>query len=93
MRHKEYETSTTLSKYIWTLKDANTEYNVKWKIHKRAASYTSQSRRCNLCLAEKLAILQEDKGSSLKKRSELISKCRHENRFYLSNFLATVVVG
>ena len=90
MRHKEYETSTTLSKYIWTSKDANTEYNIEWKIHKRAAPYTCQSRRCNLCLAEKLAILQEDKGSSLNKRSELISKCRHENRFYLSNFLATV---
>ena len=34
------------------------------EIHKRAAPYSCcQSRRCNLCLAEMLAILQEDKRS------------------------------
>ena len=41
---------------------------------------------CNLCLAEKLEIIKADKKRSLNKRTELVSKCRHENRFYLCNF-------
>ena len=31
---------------------------------------------------EKLAIIRADKETSLSKRSELVSKCRHENRYY-----------
>ena len=41
---------------------------------------------CNLCLAEKLEIIKADKKRLLNKRTELVSKCRHENRFYLCNF-------
>ena len=41
--------------------------------------------RCNLCLAEKLCILTADKSVLLNKRSELITKCRHENKFYAAN--------
>ena len=41
---------------------------------------------CNLCIAEKLEIMKADKDRSLNRRSELVSKCRHENQFYLCNF-------
>ena len=79
-----------LSKYIWTLKDSDTPYTVKWAIHRKAHAYTNKSRRCNLCLAEKLAIMQADRATSLNIRSELVSKCRHENKYYLSNFVERV---
>ena len=39
-----------------------------------------------LCITEKLHILKADKSYLLNKRSELISKCRHENKFHLINF-------
>ena len=43
------------------------------------------SRESNLCLAEKLVILQADPVNTLNKRSELTGKCQHKNKFKLKN--------
>ena len=40
------------------------------------------------CLAKKLAILQSNPATTLNKRSELDSKCRHKNKFKLKSFIA-----
>ena len=73
--------STCLSKYIWELKDKGTDHEIKWSIIKRAKPYSGKPSRCNLCLAEKLCLLTADKSVLLNKRSELVTKCRHENKF------------
>ena len=86
LTHKKHQTSTELSKYIWQLKDKEQAHDVKWSITTHAAAYSNKTKRCNLCITEKLHILNADKSSLLNKRSELISKCRHENKFYLINF-------
>ena len=39
--------------------------------------------KCHLCLTEKLYLVRAKKPSLLNKRTELISKCRHVNKFYL----------
>ena len=85
-RHKKHENSTELSKHVWEHKDRNEEYDVKWSISNQAAAYTNETKRCNLCLTEKLQISKASKTHLLNKRSELISKCRHENKYYLINF-------
>ena len=90
MRNKKYKTSTALSKYVWKLKDSGKNFRVQWSVHKRAKEYENTTKKCNLCLAEKLAIIQADKRSSLNKRTELVSKCRHENKYYLRNFPPTI---
>ena len=90
IRHKKHETSTRLSRHIWRLKDENKPYSIRWSVVRRAAPYSNISKRCNLCLAEKLEIAWADKTRSLNKRSELVSKCRHENKFYLCNFARKV---
>ena len=77
--------NTCLSKYVWELKDKGTDHEIKWSILKRAKPYSGKPSRCNLCLAEKLCILTADKSVLLNKRSELITKCRHENKFYAAN--------
>ena len=77
IRHKKHETSTRLSRHIWRLKDQNKPYSIRWSVVRRAAPYSNISKRCNLCLAEKLEIAWADKTRSLNKRSELVSKCRH----------------
>ena len=41
------------------------------------SSYNSSSKRCNLCLKEKLLIICRPDLSSLNKRNELVSSCRH----------------
>lgn len=86
IRDRKYEHATELSKHIWTLKDKGQDYNIKWSISKHATAYTNKTKRCNLCLTEKLTIINADKSSLLNKRSELISKCRHENKYYVKNY-------
>ena len=85
--HASKANQTELSKYVWQLKREKTDYRIAWKILRRAHGYTNASRRCDLCLTEKLLIAKADKRSLLNKRSELASKCRHQNKFYLSNFV------
>ena len=76
--------STELSKYIWKLKDEKKDFNIKWNIMCKASTYNSNSKKCNLCLAEKYYIICHPEWASLNKRSELISKCRHELKCSLS---------
>ena len=83
--HKKYSTKTALSQYIWELKEKKLKYTINWRILKRATACNSGSKYCSLCTAEKLCILFADKRFLLNKRSELISKCRHDNKFYVNN--------
>lgn len=43
------------------------------------------SMRCDLCLAEKVKIMRKDPELLLNKRSEMVSKYRHKNKFILAN--------
>ena len=85
LKHKSHRNDTTLSKYIWELKDNGTNLNIHWSIVKRAKAYKGSTRRYNLCLTEKLCILSAPKDTLLNKRSELVSKCPHEKKFYATN--------
>ena len=81
-----YRSSTTLSKYIWNLKEDETNYKIKWSIVKCVRAYKSGDAQCHLCLQEKLCILNAEKKTLLNKRSELLAKCRHRNKFYAANY-------
>ena len=77
---------TELSKYIWKLKEDGKSPSIKWSIVKRVNSTPNKSF-CKLCLMEKLFIIKSlDDNNMLNKRSELISKCRHQNKTLLCNF-------
>ena len=86
--HKKYAHNTALSKYVWNTKDKHNQTpEICWSIKKTAPAYSNKSKRCLLCLQEKMAIInfpEEDK--LLNKKSELISKCRHQNKFLLRNY-------
>ena len=81
-----YATNTELSKYVWSLKEKNKKYNIKWDIVKQVPSYKSGGKQCSLCSNEKLYILKAEKGSILNKRSELSSRCIHQRRFLARKF-------
>lgn len=85
MRHAKYENSTELAKYAHHLARENRDFAITWAIKERAKSYSNISGRCNLCIAEAYHIMFAEKASSLNKRSEIISKCRHQHRFALSS--------
>ena len=76
---------TELSKYIWKLKDNKTEYDVSWKIIKKVSKLQNGNKICRLCITEAIEILKNKKGQ-LNKRTELMNKCRHKNKYLLKNW-------
>jgi hypothetical protein len=88
LNNMKYKNSTSLSSYVWNLKEKNNiTPSLKWSIIKQVRSYTINSPYCPLCLQEKHEILfYPDKSELLNKRSELIAKCRHSNKFLLENY-------
>ena len=85
--NERYKQATELSKYIWSLKDKNIVYNIKWRKVKHARSYSNSSKRCNLCLWEKYFIICQPEMSTLNNRSELMNTCRHSTKFLLKTIL------
>ena len=77
-RNRKYAYRTKLAKHIWKLKDNKGNYKINWSISSSASAY-------NLCLTEKLHIIKAGKESNRSKTTELISKCRHENKYLLMN--------
>ena len=86
IRHEEYGNSTELLKHVWQLRKAGKEFKITWSINLRAQAYSNITKRCNLCLTEKLSVINADKPTTLDKRPELVSKCQHENKYYLGCF-------
>ena len=82
-RHRHLSSSSCLSKYIWSLKDSGTMFDIKWRILRQVPSYTKEAKKCNLCLTEKTLILFGDKRDLINHRSEILNKCRHSNKYKL----------
>ena len=85
-KHKRYMKNTELSKLIWELKDSREEYSISWEIAASASALRSGKGRCDLCSTEKLLIIMAAPGSIINKRDEMVSKCRHRNKFTLKGF-------
>ena len=77
--------STDPSNYVWSLKDQDIAFDIKWTVLRKAAACRKTTRRGNFYIAELLEIMKADEDQSLNRRSELVSKCRHENLFCLCN--------
>ena len=54
-----------------------------WRIIRKSLSYDYNSKKCYLCLNEKLEIALYEGENLLNKKMKLISKCRHQNKFML----------
>ena len=79
---EKYKNSTKLSTYVWSLKESNIPYKIRWSISGRASTFNPNSRKCRLCLLEKFFILYHPEKSSLNQRSELFSKCLHKRNTF-----------
>jgi len=87
-KYESKANSTELSKHVWDVKNSGKEIDsMNWSIVDRALPYLNGSKKCNLCLTEKYHVITST-SPLINKRSELISKCRHENKFYLNNYKA-----
>ena len=84
-RNEQYRNATTLSNYIWTLKDKNINYSLKWKIIDRGRAYQPLGKNCGLCDLEKFYIISRPELASLNQRNELATSCRHRKKHLLCN--------
>ena len=80
----EEENQTSLSKYIWKLKNKNIDYNLRWRIVDRGTPYNPTTKTCTLCIREKFYILYHPRISDLNSKTEIYANCRHKQRILLS---------
>ena len=70
--HERYKNSTTLSTEFWRLKNANLNPFITWRIVRTAPSYHLESKKCQLCLADKFEIANyPEPDKILNKRSKI----------------------
>jgi hypothetical protein len=87
--HEIYEKETELSKEIWRIKRKNKEFRIRWRLIKQFRPYDPLTKRCTLCLKEKIAILEHEGSNQLNKRSEIIGSCRHKQKHMMSVYDVT----
>ena len=89
-KNRNYASNTSLSSYIWHLKDTNISPTITWEILKQAPAYNKTLKKWLLCLHEKLAIITcPSQNTLLNKKSEILSKCRHENKHFTHTLIHT----
>ena len=82
-KHHTYRKETTLSEHIWGLKDKGVDHEVIWRILDRAKPFSPVTGVCAICTLEKYYILFKPELSTINKRDELNSSCRHKTSMLL----------
>ena len=78
----KYENDTKLSVEYWNFKAGIYNPKASWAVKNQFRAYKPQSKRCSLCLNEKLEILEDkEENNLLNRKSEIISKCHHQNKY------------
>ena len=85
-RHEKHQSDTELSNELWSIKNNNYTPNIVWEILHKHQTYNPNTKRCFLCLNEKLEIARYKGHNLLNKRSEIINKCRHQSKFALARY-------
>ena len=76
-KHLTYHCTNMTPRYqYWNLQMQELNPQISWKTKGIYKSYIPTSKHCNLCLTEKLEILDNPDKNLLSKRSEIISQCR-----------------
>ena len=84
--HRNRKSDTELSNEIWRIKDNKHSANITWDTLGRHQAYNTISKRCSLCLNEKLKIALHRNDNMLNNRTEILNKCRHKNKFALISY-------
>ena len=88
--HRNRKSDTELSNEFWRIKDNKHNANITWEILGRHQAYNTSSKRCSLCLNEKLKIALHRDNNMLKRRTEILNKCRHKNKNLLISYIGHV---
>ena len=82
----KYKTDTELPCEVWQMEKSGQTPVTTWKIVRQCSPYNPNSKRYNLCLNEKMEIATYRGSNLMNKKTELISKCRHQNKYTLSKY-------
>ena len=82
--HRHKRNATELSKAVWNAKDAGTNPSIEWGIAAKTSPYQPGAKSCNLCLADKLAILQFNPATTINKSLELNSKYKFKLKSFIT---------
>ena len=72
------KSQTSISNHVHELKDANIDFEIKWRIVDKGRSFNPVNNVCNLCNKEKFHILFNPELADLNSKSEFFSHCRHK---------------
>ena len=75
-KNRKYKTDTELSNEIWRLREQNRNVDISLEILGKRQSYNTGTKRCILCLNEKLTIALHKQDKTVNKRIEIIRKYR-----------------
>ena len=81
---KKDKNETQLSSELWKIKASKEEPVLAWKILRQYQPYNVNTKRWLLCLNENLQIAIYRGNNRLNKQTEIISKCRHRNKYILT---------
>ena len=84
-KNQNHQKSTKLSGLVWKLKEEGQIYNIKWNIISLQPTFDPGSNKCQLCLMEKVMILESDPETTINKRNEIFTKCPHRKNHLLVN--------
>ena len=79
------KSDTELSNKFWRIKD-KLNAKITWEILGRHQAYNTTSKRCSLCLNEKLKIALHKNNNMLNRQTEILDKCRHKNKYVLISY-------
>ena len=83
----KYKIDTKLSNEVWRMKKSGQIPVITWEITRKCSPYNPNSKRWCLYLNEKLEIATYRVNTLLNKKADIISKCRHQNKYTLSKYV------
>ena len=85
-KYEQYKNKSKLPSFIWETKNKGLNFEIKWSVVRRSTTYKAESKKCNLCLWENFHIMTGDKDTLLTERYELITKCKHIDKYLLKSY-------
>ena len=84
-KNPQKRNTTTLAQYVWN-HALNPNPNIKWEILKNCSVYRPGNKACDLCICEKLAILESTNNPlNINKRNDIGGRCIHRRCCALDN--------
>ena len=84
--HEKHKNDTQLWSELWKIKASKEEPVLEWKILGQYEPYNVNTKRCLLCLNERLQVVIYRGNNMLNKLTEIINKCRHRNKYALASY-------